>query len=161
MTFIVKALTTLDGVARDLDPQYSLIVAAKPFVTSLATTQVQGSLGELARQTSGYLTQRLTQPSRTEILLQCLEARLEQQDEQLRSQAADHDRMFKTLQLTVKTLLYASLTGGATLTGSVLVGAYPMWAIGAFSCAGCSGLFLLKSLIKLTLREQFDRLAGR
>ncbi|MEB3293458.1 MAG: AarF/ABC1/UbiB kinase family protein, partial [Synechococcales bacterium] len=41
MTFIIKALTTLDGVARDLDPQYNLLAAAKPFVKSLAVSTVQ------------------------------------------------------------------------------------------------------------------------
>ncbi len=162
MTFIVKALTTLDGVARDLDPQYSLLAAAKPFVTNLATTQVQGGLGELARQASGYLTQRLTQPSPTEITLQRLEARLAEQDEQLRRQAEQRDRTLKTIQLTVKALLYAGLTGGAALTGAVLfVGAYQPGAILAFGLAASSGFFLLKALIKLAWRERCDRLRGR
>jgi predicted unusual protein kinase regulating ubiquinone biosynthesis (AarF/ABC1/UbiB family) len=162
MTFIVKALTTLDGVARDLDPQYSLLAAAKPFVKSLATTQVPGGWGELARQTSGYLAQRLTQPNATEMALQRLTARLEEQDEQLRMQAEQHDRTLKTMHLTLKALLYAGLTGGATLTGAVLlVGAYHMAAIAAFGGAGCSGLFLLKALVKLAWRERYDRMAGR
>jgi predicted unusual protein kinase regulating ubiquinone biosynthesis (AarF/ABC1/UbiB family) len=159
MTFIVKALTTLDGVARDLDPQYSLLVAAKPFVKSLATTQVQGGLGELARQTSGYLTQRLTQPNGTEILLQRLEARFEAQDEQLQMQADQRDRTLKTINLTVNTLLYACLTGSAALTGAVLLvgGAYQVGAMVAFGIAAGSGLFLLKGLLKLALRDRLAR----
>jgi predicted unusual protein kinase regulating ubiquinone biosynthesis (AarF/ABC1/UbiB family) len=162
MTFIIKALTTLDGVARDLDPQYNLLVAAKPFVKTLATTQTKGSLGELARQTRGYLAHRLTQSSAMERVLQQVEDRLEQHEESLRAQAEQRDRSLKTIHLTVKTLLYACLTVGFSLTGAVLlVGTYQMAAIAAFTIAGVSSLFLLKVWVKLMVRERIDRLAGR
>ena len=36
MTFIVKSLTTLDGIARALDPQYNLLAAAQPFLKQIA-----------------------------------------------------------------------------------------------------------------------------
>jgi predicted unusual protein kinase regulating ubiquinone biosynthesis (AarF/ABC1/UbiB family) len=165
MTFIIKALTTLDGVARELDPQYSLLAAAKPFVTSLvvASPKNQGSgLGELARQAKGYLAFQLNKPSSTEQALQRLESRLEQGELQIRVQSVESDRHLKTLRLAVKALLYACLTGFSALSGTVLlVGAsYPGGAIAAFVLAGVSGTFLLKSLIRLAIREKLDRMAG-
>ncbi len=38
MTFIIKSVTTLDGIARSLDPQYNLLAASQPFVKSLAVS---------------------------------------------------------------------------------------------------------------------------
>lgn len=35
LTFIIKALTTLDGIARTLDSNYSLLAASQPFVRNL------------------------------------------------------------------------------------------------------------------------------
>ena len=35
MTFIIKSLTTLDGIARALDPQYNLLAASQPFIKSI------------------------------------------------------------------------------------------------------------------------------
>ncbi|KAM3095217.1 ABC1 kinase family protein [Phormidesmis sp. 146-35] len=164
MTFIIKALTTLDGVARELDPQYSLLVAAKPFVTSLVVASPrQGSgLGELARQAKGYLTFQLNKPNATEQALRRLEARLEQGELQIRVQSVESDRHLKTLRLAVKALLYACVTGFSALSGTVLLvgGAYSGGAIAAFVLAGVSGTFLLKSLIRLAIREKLDRLAG-
>ena len=81
MTFILKALTTLDGVARDLDPHYSLMESAKPFVKSITIAKGPSSgigLGELTKQAREYITYKLRQPSPTERLIQRLEERLEQ-----------------------------------------------------------------------------------
>lgn len=36
MTFILKSIMTLDGIARALDPKYNLLVASQPFIKSLA-----------------------------------------------------------------------------------------------------------------------------
>jgi predicted unusual protein kinase regulating ubiquinone biosynthesis (AarF/ABC1/UbiB family) len=157
MTFILKALTTLDGVARDLDPQYNLLAAAKPFVKSLAkASPSEGSgLGELARQAKGYLAHQLTKPTSTQQAIQRLEERLEQGELQIQVRSHDSDRALKTLHLAVKSLLYACITGFASLTGAVLlVGTYQGGAIAAFVIAAVSGLLLLKSLIRLAFREK-------
>ena len=63
MTFILKALTTLDGIARALDPQYNLIAASKPFVKSITVSKGQGNVvKELARQAKIFVKSRLQQP---------------------------------------------------------------------------------------------------
>ncbi len=162
MTFIIKALTTLDGVARDLDPQYNLLIAAKPFVKSLviAAPKNHGSgLGELARQAKSFLTYQIRKPNSAELAIQRLEARLEQGELQIRVQS-ESDRHLKTLlHLAVKSLIYACLTGFSVLSGVVLlVGAYQGGAIVSFIVAGVCGTFLVKSLIRLALRERLNSL---
>lgn len=158
MTFIIKALTTLDGVARDLDPQYNLLAAAKPFVKSLATSPGRGSVGELARQAKSYLAYQITKPNSTQQAIQRLEERLEQGELQVQVRSIESDRALKNLHLAIKALLYACITGFASLTGAILlVGSIQGGAIFAFVIAGVAGFGLLKALIRLMLRDRMER----
>lgn len=161
MTFILKALTTLDGVARTLDPQYNLLVAAKPFVKSISTTKGQGSgIGELAKQATEFVKFKLNQPSAAERLIQRLEERLEQGELQIRVNSIESERALKSIYLAVRSLIYACFSGFALLSGTVLlVSAYKGWAIAAFVCAGVSMVALLRSLIELAIRNRLDRLS--
>lgn len=162
MTFILKALTTLDGVARHLDPQYNLMVAAKPFVKSLATTRTSGSsLGELTRQAKEFIAYKLRQPSATERLVQRLEERLEQGELQIRVRSLETERALRAIQLTLRALVYVSLTGFSVLSGLLLLGSYPQWAIVAFVVAAIGTVALLRSLVELTIRDRLDRMASR
>lgn len=163
LTFIIKALTTLDGVARDLDPQYNLLVAAKPFVKSLATTGIQNrgsGLGELARQAKSYVSYQIQKPNPAEAAIMRLEQRLEDGELEIRVQALDTERSIRTLHLLVRSLMYACLTGFATLCGVILlVGKLKGGAVLAFVVAGVMAVLLLRSMVKLKLREQIDRIA--
>ena len=47
MTYILKSLTTLDGIARILDPEYNFTAAAQPFIKSIVVTKGRcNTLGE-------------------------------------------------------------------------------------------------------------------
>ncbi|MGA7935302.1 MAG: AarF/ABC1/UbiB kinase family protein [Kovacikia sp.] len=163
MTFILKALTTLDGVARDLDPQYNLLVAAKPFVKSLAVAKGQGnSVGELARQAREFIAYKLRQPSAVERLLQRMEDRLEQGELQIRVRSIETERALKHINLAIRSLIYACLTGFALLSGVILlVGGLKTWAFAAFGLTGLGMLFLFRSLVNLAIRDRLERLTGR
>jgi predicted unusual protein kinase regulating ubiquinone biosynthesis (AarF/ABC1/UbiB family) len=162
MTFILKALTTLDGVARNLDPHYNLLTAARPFVKSLAVSNAKSNaLGELAKQARDYITFRLRQPSTAERILQRLEDRLEQGELQARMRSLETDRALKTIQLAIRSLIYACVAGFTLLSAVILlVRSYTLWAIVAFILAGMTGLVLLRSLIHLAIRDRLDRLTG-
>jgi predicted unusual protein kinase regulating ubiquinone biosynthesis (AarF/ABC1/UbiB family) len=163
MTFILKALTTLDGVARDLDPQYNLMAAARPFVKNLAVSREQGrALGELARQAREFIVHKMHQPSPLERVLQRLEERLEQGEMEIKVRSIETDRALKSMNLAIRSLLCASLSGFSLLAGIVLViGHFQTWAIVAFVVAGVGAVLLLRCLIELAIRDRFDRLAGR
>ena len=164
MTFIIKALTTLDGVARDLDPQYNLLVAAKPFVKELATISAQEKgrgVGEIVKQAQGYLSYQISKPSGTEVAIARLDEKLSQGDIEVRVRSVEGDRALKLLNLTLKTLLCACMTGFSSLTGAVLlVGGFKGAAIVAFVIAGVSSVLLVKKLAQLFVRSKLDRLAG-
>lgn len=160
MTFILKALTTLDGVARSLDPHYSLLACAKPFVKNLTLSQGRGvAVGELARQAKDYLMFKVRQPSAAEVFMRQLDERLDQRDAQLRAQYLENERELKNLQLTVRGLIYTCLTGFALLTGAVLlVGTYFNWAIVAFGVSSLAAIGMLRSYSVLAIRNRINRI---
>jgi predicted unusual protein kinase regulating ubiquinone biosynthesis (AarF/ABC1/UbiB family) len=164
MTFILKSLTTLDGIARTLDPEYNLLAASKPFIKSLVVSKEgKGNVvGELARQARNFIKHRLQQPSTAEVLIRRLEARIEQGELEVRVRSVESDRTLKRINLAIKSLIYACLTGFTLLSGTVLLSAsYSSWAIAVFTLSGLSSLILLRSLINLSVRERLDKLAEK
>ncbi len=156
MTFILKSLTTLDGIARALDPQYNLLAASKPFVQSIATSANQGNiLVAIARQTRDFIQHKLQQPSRLELLAQSFEARLEQGDLQIRIRALESERTLKIIYLALKTLIYSFLTGFSLLCALIILStAYSKWAVILFGLAGLFCLYLCRSLVRLSIQEK-------
>lgn len=157
MTFVLRSLTTLDGIARTLDPQYNLVAAARPFIQSITTSKGQGNvIGELARQARDFIKYKFQQPSAA-VLIRRLEERIERGELQLRVQAVESDRTLKRINLALKTLIYTCFSGFTFLAGAVLlVGSYKAWAIAAFTLSGLGFLVLLRSLINLALKERLD-----
>jgi predicted unusual protein kinase regulating ubiquinone biosynthesis (AarF/ABC1/UbiB family) len=163
MTYLLKSLTTLDGIARILDPEYNFTTAAQPFVKSIVLAKGRGNtLGALAQQGKDFLIYQLNKPSRMEILLERLEERIERGELMIQVKSSESDRTLKRINIAVKALIYACLTGFLALAGAVLlVGttAYTGWAIAIFVAASFSGLSLIRALIQLSLREKIDSIA--
>ena len=162
MTFILKALTTLDGIARTLDPEYNLLAASKPFVKSLVSKDKGNIVGELAKQARTFIKHRFQQPNAAETYIRRLEARIEQGDLQLRVRSIESDRTLKRINLAIKSLIYACLTGFTLLSGTVLLlGPHINWAIAAFTVSALWFSILLRSLIDLGVKERLDKLAEK
>jgi predicted unusual protein kinase regulating ubiquinone biosynthesis (AarF/ABC1/UbiB family) len=163
MMFIVKSLTTLDGIARSLDPHYNFLASAQPFVKSIAVSKGRrNAIGELARQAQSFITYKLQQPSKAEVFLKQLEKRIEDGELQIRVRNIESERALKRINLALKTLIFACLTGFALLSGAVLlVGGYKTGAIAIFALSGFGGLFVLRSLLDLLVREKLDRMVEK
>jgi predicted unusual protein kinase regulating ubiquinone biosynthesis (AarF/ABC1/UbiB family) len=163
MTFILKSLTTLDGIARALDPQYNMVAAAQPFIKSIAISKGQGNVfGELGKQAREFIKYRLNQPSATEILIRRLEERIERGELQIRVRAIESDRTLKRINLAVKVLIYACLTGFGFLSGTVLLlGLHTSWATAVFIVSSLGLLVLLRALVDLAIKEKFDKMAEK
>ena len=160
MIFILKALTTLDGIARTLDPQYNLTASAQPFVRSIAITKSKGhTIAQLSKQTKDFLQYQFTKPNRTEVLVKKLEERVERGELQLIVKNVESDRILKRIYLAVKALIYACLTGFSLLAGLILmINKYNNWAIAVFCvCSFCLYL-LVRSLTKLAVREKIEKM---
>ncbi len=164
MTFVLKALTTLDGIARSLDPEYNLLSSSKPFIKSLVVSSKGKAnvVGELARQARNLIKHRLQQPSATEALIRRLESRLEQGELQIQVRSLESDRTLRRINLAIKTLIYACLTGFTLLSGTVLLSAsYSGGAIAIFTLSAFWFLILLRSLTDLAVRERLDKLTEK
>ena len=162
MTFILKSLTTLDGIARTLDPEYNLVAAAQPFVKSITVSHGRGkAIGELARQARDFLKYKLGQPTAAEVLIRRIEERIEQGELQVHVRSMESLSALKQIHLAVKSLVYACLSGFSFLSGAVLlVGSYGNLAIAAFILSGVWFFFLLRYLIDLAIKQKLDKLAG-
>ena len=161
MMFILKSLTTLDGLARTLDPKYSLVACAEPFVKSLTISQGRGNLvGELAKQARDFIKFRLQQPSKTEVLIRRLEERLEEGELQIRVRSVESDRALRRINLAIKTLIYICWTGFTLIAGAILlIGNYQGWAVFVLVLS-LFGLWMsVRSLFNLAIRERLDRIA--
>jgi len=163
MTFILKSIMTLDGIARALDPQYNLIAASQPFIQSVAVDKKTGTLwSSLAKQAQTLLIQGWNRPNRTERLLQNLEDKIERGELQVRTRSLESDRLLKNIHLAIKSLIYACLTGFTLLSASILLSTiYFKFAIAGFGLSGLFSLLLIRSLIKLAIQEKIDNMISK
>ncbi|MGK7956369.1 MAG: ABC1 kinase family protein [Crocosphaera sp.] len=160
MTFILKSLTTLDGIARALDPQYNLLAASQPFVKNLALSNSGGSVvTAIVRQAKEMIKTTLTPANTSEKFLRGLEEKIDRGELQFRIRSLESERVLKRINLGIKSLIYACLAGFSLLSASILMTTiYLKFALICFGFAGLFSLFLFKSLLSLILQEKVDRL---
>ncbi len=163
MTFILKAMTTLDGIARTLDPQYNPTASAQPFVKSIAISQSKGNaLATITTQAREFIKYKLNQPNRTEILVKKLEERIESGELQFRVKSISNDRLLQRIYLGIKALIYACLSGFTILIGVILmINKLANIAIAMFCISAFCVFFLITSLMQLGMREKMDKLAKK
>ncbi|ELS01436.1 putative unusual protein kinase [Xenococcus sp. PCC 7305] len=160
MTFIIKSLTTLDGIARVLDPQYNLLAAAQPFFKNMAFSQKPTNiLGAVARQAKDLVQYKFNQPNPTELSIQRLESRLELGELQVRVRSVESDRSLKLIQLGIKSLIFTCLTGFTLLSGTMFfVNSYRVLSFVMFGLSGLWFLLLMRSLMSLVVKEKMARM---
>jgi predicted unusual protein kinase regulating ubiquinone biosynthesis (AarF/ABC1/UbiB family) len=154
MSFILKALSTLDGIARTLDPDYNLVIAAQPFIRSFAIAERGNIVGKLSRQAANYLKQKLTQPNASKRLIRQLEQQLEQKELELSLQSRTTDRSIKRLYLVIHNLGYLCLTGLSSISAILLTSTYPTWSGYLFGLAALGGLIWFISLLNLAIQTR-------
>lgn len=162
MTFLLKSLTTLDGVARALDPEYNLIDCAQPFIKSITVSkQGRGSLvGELTKQARDFINFKLNQPSRTQVFISRLEQRIEEGEIKFRVRSIEVDRALKRVNFALKTLIHGCWSGFTLISGILLIIAGKNgWAVFFLVMAGVGVVIFLRSLLNLSIRERLDRMA--
>jgi len=170
MTYILKSITTLDGIARRLDPEYNLIALAKPFVKQFAGIDPNRSLAEgpganktqkwlgLAKLALDTVQAQLSKPNPTVLAIQRLEQRIERGELELRVRSTETDRALKRLNLSIECLMYTCLAGCLLISGAVLVtGPLAHWAAFVFAGSGVAVVLLVRALVRLSVRKRLDR----
>jgi predicted unusual protein kinase regulating ubiquinone biosynthesis (AarF/ABC1/UbiB family) len=153
MTFILKALATLDGIARTLDPEYNLVVAAQPFIRSIAISERGSIITQFGRQASGYLKYKLQQPNPTQVLIQRLEQRLERGEIASSKRSALTDKSIQRLYLAIQNLIYLCLTGFSSIAGILLLSTHPIWSISLWGISAFGAFIWLRSSLSLVMKR--------
>jgi predicted unusual protein kinase regulating ubiquinone biosynthesis (AarF/ABC1/UbiB family) len=147
MTAILKALSTLDGIARTLDPQYNLILAARPFIQRIAITERRTLIRKVGQQALELLRRRGHSQPRSRPI----------QSVPIQSMERQRPKVLLRLRLLARGVI---LTGAGflalavgSLLGSILA---PVWLYGCFGVAVFSGGFGCFCLIRFFLLEKID-----
>jgi predicted unusual protein kinase regulating ubiquinone biosynthesis (AarF/ABC1/UbiB family) len=148
MTAILKALSTLDGIARTLDPQYNLLLAARPFVQRIAMLERRTLIRKVGQQALQLLRSR-GQPARSPLMAPAPGPLTTERQK---------PKVLLRLRLLARGVI---ATGGGLLTLAVgsLLGSLlsPAWLYGCFGIAVLSGGFGCFCLIRFFILEKIDR----
>ena len=119
LIFVMRALSTFEGVGRSLDPGFSLVAIAKPYLLPLMTSSGSGTndlLNEISRQAAEVGSRALGIPRRLDESL----SRIEQGDLQVQIRAGETDRLLRRLALAQQSAGQSFLLGGLAVAAALL-----------------------------------------
>jgi len=117
-TFVLRALSTLEGLGKGLDPSFNFMEIAQPFATQMINESANtfASPSGLLNQLGQQAAQAANLPRRVEQALD----RLDNGDLRVRVKSPETDRLVRRLNMTVLGLIYAVLAGAALISTVVL-----------------------------------------
>ncbi len=136
-TFVMRAMTTLEGLGKGLDPDFDFMKVAQPFADELlasnGTIEGETILAQVGRQAAEFTSSSLNLPRRIESSLN----RLEGGDLRLRVRSIETERLLRKLTAIGMGAIYALLFGTFLLTSTHLfVAGHVTLAIIALVLAG-------------------------
>jgi len=119
LIFVMRALSTFEGVGRTLDPGFSLVAIARPYLLPLMTSSGGGAndlLNELSRQAAEVGSRALGIPKRLDESL----ARIEQGDLQVQIRAGETDRLLRRMAISQQSAGQSVLLGALAIASALL-----------------------------------------
>jgi len=160
LIFVMRALSTFEGVGRSLDPGFSLMAIARPYLLPLMTASGNGPndlFNEISRQAAEVGSRALGIPRRLDESL----ARIEQGDLQVQIRAGETDRLLRRLALAQQTSGQAFLLGGLSVAASLLAASSrPVFTVVPVLLALPVGLGWLKMQARLKRDGRLDQMPG-
>jgi predicted unusual protein kinase regulating ubiquinone biosynthesis (AarF/ABC1/UbiB family) len=154
MSFILKALSTLDGIARTLDPEYNLVAAAQPFIRSVAIAERGNIVSNLGRQVTSFFKYRLTRPNANKLQIQQLERRLASSELENARRAELNRQLLGLVNLAIQNLGYLGVTGASAIAAIYLLPIYPIWSWLWCGIPAVGGTIWLGSAIVLLVKTR-------
>ena len=121
LIFVIRALSTFEGVGRSLDPGFNLMAIAQPYLLPLMTSNAPGPndlINELGRQVGAIGSKAVGLPKRLDESLE----KLEQGDLQLQIRIGESDRQLRRMvnaqHVISQSVLLGCLGISAALLGS-------------------------------------------
>ena len=160
LIFVMRALSTFEGVGRSLDPAFSLVAIAKPYLLPLMTSSGSGSsdlFNELGRQVGALGSRAAALPRRLDESLE----RLEQGDLQLQVRLGESDRQFRRMTLAQQSIGQSVLLGCLALSAAI-VGASvrPLWALLPAVAAVPVGMGWFRMQVRMRRDQRLEQLPG-
>ncbi|MFQ6537757.1 MULTISPECIES: ABC1 kinase family protein [Aphanothece] len=160
LIFVMRALSTFEGVGRSLDPGFSLVAIARPYLLPLMTSSGAGGndlLGEISRQAAQVGSRALGIPRRLDESL----ARIEQGDLQVQIRAGETDRLLRRLALAQQSAGQSMLLAGLAVAAALLaVSTRPTLVVIPLVAGLPVGLGWLKLQARLARDGRLDQLPG-
>ena len=161
LIFVMRALSTFEGVGRTLDPAFSLVAIAKPYLLPLMTSSGPGSndlLNELGRQVGAISTRAVALPRRLDESLE----RLEQGDLQLQVRLGESDRQFRRMTLAQQSIGQSVLLGCLALSAAILgASTNPIWSVAPVAAALPVSLGWFRMQVKLKKEQRLDQISTK
>ncbi len=154
MSFILKALSTLDGIARTLDPEYNLVVAAQPFIRSVAIAERGNIVSKIGKQATTYLKYKLDRPNPNTVLIKQIDQRLAQNELEFAKRWQATDRLIKLVYLGIYNLIYLCLTGFSAIAAILLISTHPLWCTPLWILSGLGALLWLRSVVSTIVQTR-------
>ncbi|WP_240527759.1 MULTISPECIES: AarF/ABC1/UbiB kinase family protein [unclassified Synechococcus] len=147
-TFVMRALTTLEGLGKSLDPEFNFLEVAKPFAEELmngSKPETETLLAQVSRQAAEFTSSSLSLPRRLEATL----SKLEQGELRLRVRSSEAERLLRKLNSTGRGVIYAVLFATFFLSATQLFSAgHATLAIVTLALAVLAALALVRVLLK-------------
>ncbi|AFY73778.1 putative unusual protein kinase [Synechococcus sp. PCC 7502] len=118
-TFVLRALSTLEGLGKGLDPDFNFMEVAKPFATDLMGNNngfASSLLGELGKQAAQVGNTAFNLPRRMEETI----VKIERGDIKLRVRSQETDRLLRRLNGVGTSGIYAMIGVGLSLVATIL-----------------------------------------
>jgi predicted unusual protein kinase regulating ubiquinone biosynthesis (AarF/ABC1/UbiB family) len=156
-TFVMRALSTLEGLGKGLDPDFDFMEVAKPFAINLMENGNNGAslssafLGELGKQAAQVGNSAFSLPRRLEETI----AKLENGDIRLRVRSQESDRLLRRIGNIGIAAIYAIFAIGFLLSATILFVNGWQWLAG-ITIGG--SFFAVVALFRLLAKmEKVDR----
>lgn len=160
LIFVMRALSTFEGVGRSLDPSFSLVAIARPYLLPLMSASGNSPndlLNQLSRQAVEVGSRALGLPQRLEESL----ARIEQGDLQVQIRAGETDRLLRRLALSQQSAGQAVLLGALAVAAALLASSVRPALTAVPLVLGLPvGLSWLKLQARLKRDGRIDKLPG-
>ena len=160
LIFVMRALSTFEGVGRSLDPAFSLVAIAKPYLLPLMTSSGSGTndlFNELGRQVGALSSRAAALPRRLDESLE----RLEQGDLQLQVRLGESDRQFRRMTLAQQSIGQSVLLGCLALSAAILgASAQPVWSAVPVVAGIPVGLGWFRMQLRMRRDQRLEQLPG-
>ena len=161
LIFVMRALSTFEGVGRTLDPGFSLVAIARPYLLPLMTSSGGGAndlLNELSRQAAEVGSRALGIPKRLDESL----ARIEQGDLQVQIRAGETDRLLRRMAISQQSAGQSVLLGALAIAAALLAASSRPALVAIPLVATLPvGLSWLKLQAKLKRDGRLDQVGGQ